>query len=47
MLLRLLAGTINFYLNYLGECRRLAEANNVDLRTLDRALWQWSKEREV
>jgi hypothetical protein len=39
--------TLDFYLDYLDECRRLAKANNVDLRTLDRALWQWSKEREV
>jgi hypothetical protein len=37
--------TIDFYLDYLGECRRLASEHNVPLRTLDRALWQWSKER--
>ena len=36
--------TINFYLAYLNECRRLAKKNKVPLRTLDRALWQWSKE---
>lgn len=35
---------INFYLAYLEECRRIAGVNNVSLRTLDRALWQWSKE---
>jgi len=37
--------TLDFYLDYLDECRRLAKANNVDLRTLDRALWQWSKKK--
>jgi len=36
--------SINFYLEYLEECRRLAGKNGVSLRTLDRALWQWSKE---
>jgi hypothetical protein len=36
--------TINFYLAYLRTCRSLAKQNNVSLRTLDRALWQWSKE---
>jgi hypothetical protein len=36
--------TTNFYLNYLGQCRELAKENNISLRTLDRALWQWSKE---
>lgn len=37
--------TIDFYLKYLVFCRQLAHENNVSLRTLDRALWQWSKER--
>ena len=37
--------TINLYLDYLNECRRLACENSVKLRTLDEALWQWSKER--
>ena len=36
--------SINFYLKYLDNCRDLARKNNVSLRTLDRALWQWSKE---
>ncbi|HUC31702.1 MAG TPA: hypothetical protein VMR99_03405 [Candidatus Paceibacterota bacterium] len=35
---------IDFYLKYLNKCRSLAKENNVPLRTLDRALWQWSKE---
>jgi hypothetical protein len=33
-------GTLCFYLRYLAECRRLAALYNVELRTLDRALWQ-------
>src|SRR5208337_2659503 len=37
--------TINYYLEYLDACRGLARENKVTLRTLDRALWQWSKER--
>jgi hypothetical protein len=36
--------TIDFYLAYLNECRTLAWQNKVSLRTLDRALWQWSKD---
>ena len=38
--------TIDFYLDYLDECRRLASEQEVSLRTLDRALWRWSKEQE-
>lgn len=26
---------------YVVECRRLADKHGVDMRTLDRALWQW------
>jgi hypothetical protein len=37
--------SVNFYLDYLAECRQLATANRVPLRVLDRALWQWSKEQ--
>lgn len=37
--------TLEFYLQYLNECRQLAHQNTVSLRTLDRALWQWSKEK--
>lgn len=36
---------INLYLAYLGFCRHLAAGEGVSLRDLDRALWQWSKER--
>lgn len=37
--------TIELYLAYLCHCRHLAKQNNVTLRCLDRALWQWSKEQ--
>jgi hypothetical protein len=37
--------SIEFYLTYLSRCRELAKLNHVTLRELDRALWQWSKER--
>jgi hypothetical protein len=37
--------SIDFYLTYLGECRRLATEQSVALRTFDRALWQWSTEQ--
>lgn len=33
-----------FWLAYLEATRTLATENTVDMRTLDRALWQWSKE---
>jgi thermostable 8-oxoguanine DNA glycosylase len=36
--------TVEFYIQYLQKCRELAQAIHIDLRTLDRALWQWSKE---
>jgi hypothetical protein len=39
--------TIDSYLAYLGQCRQLARENRVSLRELDRALWQWSKEKSV
>jgi hypothetical protein len=38
--------SVDFYLAYLAACRRIAEAAGVDLRTLDRALWQYSKENQ-
>ena len=40
-------GSVHYYLNYLTKCRELARKQNVSLRTLDRALWQWSKENGV
>jgi len=33
-----------FYVAYLEACRELAARHGKSLRTLDRALWQWSKE---
>jgi hypothetical protein len=35
------------YPDYLQVCRALADRVGTDLRTLDRALWQWSKERDT
>jgi hypothetical protein len=37
--------SLPFYLRYLRYCRETAERYGVRLRQLDRALWQWSKER--
>ena len=31
---------------YADFCRKIAQINNVDMRTLDRALWQYSKENQ-
>jgi hypothetical protein len=36
---------LTFWLEYLGACRELAARSGVSLRTLDKALWQHSKER--
>lgn len=36
--------SVEYYIGYLQKCRELASANGVSLRTLDRALWRWSKE---
>lgn len=38
---------ISFWLGYLEACRALAAQCGVSIRTLDKALWQWSKERSV
>jgi hypothetical protein len=37
--------TFGFWWAYVQECRGLASRHGLDMRTLDRALWQWSKER--
>ena len=37
--------SVSYWLSYLEECRRLAVRVGVSIRTLDKALWQWSKER--
>lgn len=35
-----------FWWSYTEQCRALANRNNVSMRTLDRALWQYSKENQ-
>jgi hypothetical protein len=37
---------VGFYLEYLAACRRIAADAGTDLRSLDRALWQYSKEHQ-
>jgi hypothetical protein len=37
--------TFDFWWAYVQACRRLADKHGVDMRTFDRALWQWSAER--
>ena len=36
---------VSFWLAYLEACRALAAQHGVSIRTLDKALWQYSKER--
>jgi hypothetical protein len=36
----------SFWLRYLHFCRTTAERFHVSIRGLDKALWQWSRERE-
>ena len=38
--------TIPFWLEYVDVCRALARDHGVSLRTLDKALWQYSKEAD-
>jgi hypothetical protein len=38
---------VSFWLEYLEACRELARRFHVSIRTLDKALWQHSKERAV
>jgi thermostable 8-oxoguanine DNA glycosylase len=35
-----------FWWDYVQQCRKLAQSLKVDMRTLDRALWQYSKEHQ-
>jgi hypothetical protein len=35
---------VSFWLEYLDACRTISRAHDVSLRTLDKALWQYSKE---
>ena len=39
------AYSFRFWQQYVAACRRLAEQAKVEGRTLDQALWQWSKEQ--
>lgn len=36
---------VSFWLRYRAGCRELADRHRVSIRTLDKALWRWSKER--
>jgi tetratricopeptide (TPR) repeat protein len=38
---------VTFWLAYLSACRELAAAHRVHIRSLDKALWQFSKERSA
>ena len=38
--------SFEFWWVYTKYCRKLSRENNVNLRTLDRALWQYSKENQ-
>lgn len=38
--------TFPFWWDYAQYCRKLAKSSNVSMRTLDRALWQYSKEHQ-
>jgi len=38
--------SFKFWMPYVKFCRRVASDNRVDMRTLDRALWQYSKENQ-
>ena len=40
------AYSFEFWWQYVQECRELAHKHGVDMRTLDRALWQYSKEQQ-
>ena len=40
------AYNFDFWWQYTQFCRRLAQQNDVSMRTLDRALWQYSKENQ-
>jgi hypothetical protein len=37
---------VGFYLDYFAACRRIAADAGTDLRSLDRALWRYSKENQ-
>ncbi len=39
--------TFEFWRKYVQYCRKIARENHVDLRILDKALWQYSKENQI
>ena len=39
--------TFSFWLEYISFCRELAKSNDVDMRTLDRALWEYSRKNQT
>ena len=39
------AYTFDFWMHYVTFTRQLASKHKVDMRTLDKALWQWSKQK--
>jgi len=39
--------SFEFWEDYFEECRRIADLADVDMRTLDRALWQFSKDKRL
>ncbi len=38
--------SFSFWEEYVDYCRDLSKSNNIDMRTLDRALWQYSRENQ-
>ena len=38
--------SFQFWWEYVQFCRAIAERNSIDMRMLDRALWQYSKEKQ-
>ena len=38
--------SFSFWWEYVEFCRAVAQRNSIDMRTLDRALWQYSKENQ-
>lgn len=37
--------TTSFWLGYVSSCRAIADETGLTMRTIDRAMWQWSKKR--
>jgi hypothetical protein len=38
--------TFDFWIKYVDYCRHLSEKSNLDMRTIDRALWAYSKRHQ-